>query len=40
LASAITWIDELKSVQGLARLFAERGAQLIVLLLVLALALD
>jgi general secretion pathway protein C len=40
LASAITWIDELKSVQGLTRLVADRGAQLIVLLLVLALGLD
>jgi len=40
LASAITWIDELKSVQGLTRLFADRGAQLIVLLLLLALGLD
>jgi general secretion pathway protein C len=40
LASAIPWIDELKSVHGLSRLFAERGAQLIVLLLVLALGLD
>jgi general secretion pathway protein C len=40
LASAITWIDELKSVHGLARFFADRGAQLIVLLLLLALGLD
>ena len=40
MASAITWIDELKSGQGLTRLFADRGAQLIVLVLLLALGLD
>jgi general secretion pathway protein C len=40
LASATTWIDELKSVQGLTRLFADRGAQLIALVLLVALGLD
>ena len=40
LASATAWIDELKSVQGLTRLFADRGAQLVALLLLLALGLD
>jgi general secretion pathway protein C len=40
LASAIIWIDELKSVQGLTRLFADRGAQLVVLVLLLALGVD
>jgi general secretion pathway protein C len=40
LASAITWIDELRSVQGLTRLFADRGAQVVVLVLVLALGVD
>jgi general secretion pathway protein C len=40
LASAAIWIDDLKSVQGLTRLFADRGAQLIVLVLLLALGLD
>jgi general secretion pathway protein C len=33
-------IDELKSVQGLTRLFADRGAQLVALLLLLALGVD
>jgi general secretion pathway protein C len=33
-------MDDLKSVQGLTRLFVDRGAQLIVLLLLLALGLD
>lgn len=40
MASATAWIDELKSVQGLTRLFADRGAQLVALLLLLALGLD
>jgi general secretion pathway protein C len=40
LASATIWIDDLKSVQGLTRLFVDRGAQLIVLVLLLALGLD
>jgi general secretion pathway protein C len=40
LASAVLWIDELKSVQGLTRLFADRGAQLAALLLLLALGVD
>jgi general secretion pathway protein C len=40
LASATIWIDELKSVHGLTRLLAERGAQLIALLLLLALGVD
>jgi general secretion pathway protein C len=40
LASATIWIEDLKSVQGLTRLFVVRGAQLIVLLLLLALGLD
>ena len=40
MASATIWIDDLKSVQGLTRLFVDRGAQLIVLLLLLALGLD
>jgi general secretion pathway protein C len=40
LASATIWFDELKSVQGLTRLFADRGAQLIVLVLLLALGVD
>jgi general secretion pathway protein C len=40
LASATIWIDELKSVQGLTRLFADRGAQLVALLLLLALGVD
>jgi general secretion pathway protein C len=40
LASATIWIDELKSVQGLTRLFADRGAQLIALVLLLALGVD
>jgi general secretion pathway protein C len=40
LASATIWIDDLKSVQGLTRLFADRGAQLIVWVLLLALGLD
>jgi general secretion pathway protein C len=40
LASATIWIDELKSVQGLTRLFADRGAPLIALLLLLALGVD
>jgi general secretion pathway protein C len=40
LASATIWIDELKSVHGLTRLWAERGAQLIGLLLLLALGVD
>jgi general secretion pathway protein C len=40
LASATIWIDDLKSVQGLTRLLVDRGAQLIVLLLLLALGLD
>jgi general secretion pathway protein C len=40
LASATVWIDDLKSVQGLTRLLVDRGAQLIVLLLLLALGLD
>ena len=33
-------MDELKSVQGLTRLFADRGAQLVVLVLLLALGVD
>jgi general secretion pathway protein C len=40
LASATIWIDELKSVQGLTRLFAGRGAQLAALVLLLALGVD
>jgi general secretion pathway protein C len=40
LASATISIDELKSVQGLTRLFADRGAQLVALLLLLALGVD
>jgi len=40
LASATIWIDELKSVHGLTRLFADRGAQLIALVLLLALGVD
>jgi general secretion pathway protein C len=40
LSSAAIWIDELKSVQGLTRLFAGRGAQLAVLVLLLALGVD
>jgi general secretion pathway protein C len=40
LASATIWIDELKSVHGLTRLFADRGAQLIALALLLALGVD
>ncbi|MFI4869674.1 MAG: type II secretion system protein GspC [Steroidobacterales bacterium] len=40
MTSATTWIDELKSVQGLTRLFADRGAQLLALLLLLALGVD
>ena len=40
MASATIWIDDLKSVQGLTRLLVDRGAQLIVLLLLLALGLD
>jgi len=40
LASATIWIDELKSVQGLTRLFANRGAQLVALVLLLALGVD
>jgi len=40
LASATIWIDELKSVQGLTRLFADRGAQLVALVLLLALGVD
>jgi general secretion pathway protein C len=40
LASATVWIDELKSVQGLARLFADRGAPLIALVLLLALGVE
>jgi len=40
LASATIWIGELKSVQGLTRLFADRGAQLVVLVLLLALGVD
>src|SRR5580692_433601 len=40
LASATIWMDELKSVQGLTRLFADRGAQLVVLVLLLALGID
>ena len=39
MASATIWIDDLKS-QGLTRLFVDRGAQLIVLVLLLALGLD
>jgi general secretion pathway protein C len=39
LASATIWIDDLKS-QGLTRLFVDRGAQLIVLVLLLLLGLD
>ncbi|HEX2791569.1 MAG TPA: type II secretion system protein GspC [Steroidobacteraceae bacterium] len=40
MASATIWIDDLKSVQGLTRLFVDRGAQLVVLVLLLALGLD
>lgn len=40
MASATIWNDDLKSVQGLTRLFVDRGAQLIVLVLLLALGLD
>ena len=40
MASATIWIDDLKSVEGLGRLIADRGAQLIVLVLLLALGLD
>ena len=40
MASATIWIDELKSVQGLTRLFAGRGAQLAALVLLLALGAD
>ena len=40
MASATTWIDEIRSVQGLTRLFADRGAQLVTLVLLLALGLD
>ncbi|HEY4972964.1 MAG TPA: type II secretion system protein N, partial [Steroidobacteraceae bacterium] len=40
MASATISIDELKSVQGLTRLLAERGAQLLALLLLLALGVD
>src|ERR1039458_8163862 len=40
LASATIWIDELKSVHGLTRLFADRGAQLVALILLLALGVD
>jgi general secretion pathway protein C len=40
LASATIWIDELKSMHGLTRLWAERGAQLIALVLLLALGVD
>jgi general secretion pathway protein C len=40
LASATIWIDELKSVQGLTRLFVDRGAQLVALILLLALGVD
>jgi general secretion pathway protein C len=39
LASATIWIEDLKS-QGLTRLFVDRGAQLIVLVLLLLLGLD
>jgi general secretion pathway protein C len=40
LSSATIRIDELKSVQGLTRLFAGRGAQLAALVLLLALGVD
>jgi general secretion pathway protein C len=40
LASATIWIDELKSVQGLTRLVAGRGPQLVALVLLLALGVD
>jgi general secretion pathway protein C len=40
LASATIWIDELKSVQGLTRLLAGRGPQLLALVLLLALGVD
>lgn len=38
--SATAWIDELKSADGVARLFSERGAQIVVLVLLLALGID
>jgi len=40
LASATFWIDEIKSVQGLTRLVAGRGPQLVALVLLLALGVD
>ncbi len=40
MASATIWIDELKSVQGLTRLVAGRGPQLVALVLLLALGVD
>jgi general secretion pathway protein C len=40
LAGATAWIEELKSVDGLTRLLAERGGQVLAVLLLLALALD
>lgn len=40
MASATIWIDELKSVQALTRLFADRGAQVAALVLLLALGVD
>ena len=40
MVSAAAWIDELKSGQALARLFAERGAQLVAIVLLLLLGLD
>jgi general secretion pathway protein C len=40
LVSAAGWIDELKSGQALTRLFAERGAQLVAIVLLLLLGLD
>jgi general secretion pathway protein C len=40
LVSAAGWIDELKSGQGLVRLFDERGAQIVAVALLLLLGLD
>jgi general secretion pathway protein C len=40
LASATAWIDEVKTVPGLTRLLIERGAQIVAVILLLALAID
>ncbi len=40
LAGATAWIDELKSVEGVTRLLAERGGRLLAMALLLALGLD